>query len=100
MSGICLKCCLVRRFSVRQVNRFHWDESLTVPSRQPHLGALWAPAKLLWCNPGGTRLSIVLGTVCSFPGQLHSVCKLYSGSCLKVLNRGLTYCLHDHTDKF
>lgn len=41
--------------SVRQVHRFHWDESRTAPSRQPHLPALWAPAKLTSCNPGGTR---------------------------------------------
>ena len=46
VSGMCLKCCLVRRFSVRQVNRFDWDESLTAPSRQPHLGCLVGPCQV------------------------------------------------------
>lgn len=92
--GMCPECAKVllgKTFrSVRQVNRFDWDKSLTAPSRQPHLPALWAPAKLTWCNPGGTRPhSPVQPEFCCArarngnslpPGQLHPV-----GSSVRVL---------------
>lgn len=39
-------CCFVRRFSVRQVSRFHWDESRTAPSRHAPLACLVGPCQV------------------------------------------------------
>lgn len=97
MCPVCLKCCFVRRFSVRQVNRFDWGESRTRHRvGTPHLPALWAPAKELTVPElelgldGGMRPSPAWVTPRQLPpdSSTGSACKSHTHSRLRFSTKG------------